>query len=427
MALTTPADSVAVQAKKQPLLSGLILLFLVAMIFANMGGNMYGPLMSLYIKDLGASVGQIGLFFTISQIIPLALQILGGWISDTLGRLRAIAIGSVVGIFTYVALIAAPTWQWLLLAAAFQAITGALVGPSFDAFIAEHSSEENRAKMFGVSQALFMIVGVVGPVLGGWLVDMYGFKKMLMVAAGLYVIATVIRVSMAREASKNSEAKSQKLSFGGLKDNLGTMFGLLAAGGVITWVLITDGVRDISFGLSLNFLSVYMQKFGGLNFREIGLMNSVFGLFMMLLTIPGGWLADKKGERVNIVLGFILIGAALAMLIYMPTANPWLYGAGWAIAGAGVGLMTPAYQSLISKAVPKKVRGTAFGLFSSSLGLVSLPAPWIGGQLWEHVSPRFPFLITVIVSFLATIPAWLKFKLPKNANGNGENGEVKED
>ena len=80
------------------------------------------------------------------------------------------------------------------------------------------------------------------------------------------------------------------------------------AGGVITWVLITDGVRDISFGLSMNFLPVYMQDYGGLSFRQIGLMNSIFGFFMMISTIPGGWLADKKGERVNIVLGFILIG-----------------------------------------------------------------------------------------------------------------------
>jgi MFS family permease len=155
------------QARKKPLLSGLILLFLLAMILANMGGQMYGPLMSIYIRNLGATVPQIGLFFTLSSIVPLALQILGGWISDTLGRLRAIAIGSVVGVFTYVALVLAPTWEWLLLAAAFSAITGALVGPSFDAFIAEQSSEENRAKMFGVTQALFGIVGFIGPALGG--------------------------------------------------------------------------------------------------------------------------------------------------------------------------------------------------------------------------------------------------------------------
>jgi MFS family permease len=420
--MALPVEAVTQQTKKQPLLSGLILLFLVAMIFANLGGNMYGPLMPLYIKDMGASIGQIGIFFTISQIIPLVLQILGGWISDTLGRLRAIAIGSVVGIFTYVALIAAPTWQWLLVASGFSAITGSLIGPSFDAFIAEHSSEENRAKVFGMSQALFMIVGVAGPVMGGWLVDLYGFKKMLIVAAGLYVIATLIRVSMAREASRNGEANSQKLSFSGLKENLGTMLGLLLAGGIITWVLITDGVRDISFGLSMNFLPVYMQDVGGLSFRQIGLMNSIFGLFMMMSTIPGGWLADKKGERVNIVLGFILIGTALGLLVYMPTTNAWFYGAGWAIAGVGVGFMTPAYQSLISKAVPSRVRGTAFGLFSSSLGLVSLPAPWIGGQMWEKFGPRSPFIVTIVVSFLATIPAWFKFKLPKYTNGEKTNG-----
>jgi MFS family permease len=157
-------------------------------------------------------------------------------------------------------------------------------------------------------------------------------------------------------------------------------------------------------------------------------MNSIFGLFMMMSTIPGGWLADKKGERVNIVLGFILIGAALGLLVYMPTTNPWLYGAGWAIAGMGVGFMTPAYQSLISKAVPKKVRGTAFGLFSSSLGLVSLPAPWIGGQMWEKYGPRSPFIVTIVVSFLAIIPAWFKFKLPKSTNGENTSGneEIKE-
>jgi MFS family permease len=427
--VTILAEAAAPPTKKQPLLTSLILLFLLAMILANIGGMMYGPLLSLYIKNLGASVTQIGLFFTLSQVIPLALQILGGWISDTLGRLRAIAIGSIVGIFTYVALIAAPTWQWLLLAMAFQAITGSLVGPSFDAFIAEHSSEENRAKMFGITQALYGIVGVVGPVLGGWLVDLYGFKQMLLIAAGLYIVATIIRIGMAREASKNAESRPQKLSFGGLKDNLVTMFGLLVAGGVITWILITDGVRDISFGLSMNFLPVYMQQFGFMNFRQIGLMNSIFGLFTMLSTIPGGWLADKKGERVGIILGFALIGVALWMLIGVPTTNLWLYGTGWGLAGTGVGVMMPAYQSLISKAVPKKVRGTAFGLFSSSLGLVSLPAPWIGGELWEKFGPRSPFIITIAVSFLSIIPAWLKFKLPKNAsneNDNDSENEVKE-
>jgi hypothetical protein len=59
------------------------------------------------------------------------------------------------------------------------------------------------------------------------------------------------------------------------------------------------------------------------------------------------------------------------------------------------------------------LRGAAFGLFGTSLGLVSLPAPWIGAQLWARVSPQFPFLVTAIILLLAVIPIWLKFKLPK--------------
>jgi len=414
------------QARKKPLLTGFILLFLLAMILANMGGQMYGPLMSLYVRNLGATVPQIGLFFTLSSIIPLLLQILGGWISDTLGRLRAIAIGSVVGIFTYVALLLAPTWEWLLLAAAFSAVTGSLVGPSFDAFIAEQSSEENRAKMFGVTQALFGIVGFIGPALGGWLAEIRGFKFMLLIAGILYIAATVIRVSMARAVGKNGGKKAEKLTFTGLKTNLGTMFGMLVAGGVVTWILITDGVRDTSFALSMNLFSIYMQDFGGLDLQQIGLTSSIFGLMMMLTVIPAGHLADKVGERVGIALGFAVVGISLGMLVFLPFGAFGLYLVGWGLAGVGVGLLQPAYQSLISKAVPAKLRGTAFGLFSTSLGLISLPAPWIGAQLWQSVSPRFPFLITVVVIFLSIIPVWLKFKLPKNGNGNGTasaNGE----
>jgi DHA1 family multidrug resistance protein-like MFS transporter len=406
------------QARKKPLLSGFILLFLLAMILANMGGNMYGPLMSIYIRDLGATVPQIGLFYTLSSIVPLALQILGGWISDTLGRLRAIAIGSVIGIFTFVALILAPSWQWLLLATAFGAITGALVGPSFDAFIAEQSSEENRAKMFGVTQALFGIVGFIGPALGGWLAEIRGFKFMLLIAGIMYIFATIIRVSMARSVGKNAGKKTDKLTFSGLKANLGAMFGMLIAGGLVTWILITDGVRDTSFALSMNLFSVYMQDYGGLDLQQIGLTSSIFGLAMMLTVIPAGLLADKLGERVGIALGFAVVGISLAMLVFLPFGAFGLFLIGWALAGVGVGLLQPAYQSLISKAVPEKLRGTAFGLFSTSLGLISLPAPWIGAQLWQSVSPRFPFLVTAVVVFLSIIPVWLKFKLPKNRNGS---------
>jgi MFS family permease len=416
--------------KKQPLLSGILILFLTAMIFANIGGSMYDGLLPLYLKELDADIMQIGLFFTLAQIVPLFLQILGGWVSDSLGRLRAIAIGSVFGALAYIPLVLADKWQWLLLATAVGAVARSLVGPSFDAFIAEHSSEENRGKVYGISQAIFMIVAVVGPPLGGLLTGTYGFKLMLFVAGVFYFIAMIMRLSMAREAAKTDKANGdhKKLSFTSLKSNLGSMIGLIFSGGLITWMLITDGLRDVSFQFSGNLFPVFMQESGGLTYQQIGWVTSMFGICMMLSTIPGGWLSDKAGERVGIAAGMVLMSAALFILVYIPQGveYQWLFYVGWGVAGLGAGISGPAYQSLISKAVPKNLRGLAFGLLSTSLGVISLPAPWIGAQLWENFGPTAPFKITATVLLLSVIPIWLKFKLPKNVEQPEEETPVDE-
>lgn len=420
-ALLETDSAPALRARPAPLLTPVLLVFMVAMVLANTAGNMWGALLPLYLKSLNASVVQVGLFFTLSQIVPLALQILGGWLSDSLGRLRSIALGSVAGVLSYVGLILAPTWQWVLVGEGFGSITRSLVGPSFNAFIAEQSSEENRARVFGITNTIFMLVSVIGPPLGGWLADTYGFKIMLLVAGALYTVATVIRIFMARTAARGQEANPQPLSLASLKSNVGMMVGMALAGGLITWILLTDGVRDIAFSMSFNLLPLYLEDVGRLSIQQIGWLESVFGISMMLVTMPAGWLADKKGERLGIAVGFLLHFVALIAFLQATTYLGFL-GA-WVLLGFGAGLMSPAYDSLISKAVPEKVRGTAFGLFSTSLGVVSLPAPAVGAQLWQRFGPRVPFTLTAALALLIIAPVWAKFKLPKEAAAEAAGGE----
>jgi MFS family permease len=121
-------------AEKQPLLTPLMRWFMFAMVLANIAGSMSPMLMPLYLQELGASIEQIGLVFTLTSVAVLTLQILGGWVSDSIGRLRAIAIGSVAGMISYVALLLAPTWQWMIAALVIHQLPYAIVGPSFGAF-----------------------------------------------------------------------------------------------------------------------------------------------------------------------------------------------------------------------------------------------------------------------------------------------------
>ena len=128
------------ETKKGPLLTPIMRWFMFAMVLANIAGQMSPMLMPIYLTELGASVGQVGIVFTISSIAILIHQIFGSWLSDSIGRLRAIAIGSIGGILGYIAILLAPTWQWMIVAISVSMIPYALVGPSFSAFIAGKST-----------------------------------------------------------------------------------------------------------------------------------------------------------------------------------------------------------------------------------------------------------------------------------------------
>jgi MFS family permease len=123
---------------------------LVTMIVANIGSGIFAPFMALYVKDLGASVTQVGLYFTLMAVAPVAFRILGGWFSDSVGRVATVAIGSVMGLLGFVALWLAPTWAWLIPGGLFMALGRSLVGPSFRAYVAECADESVRAQVFGL-------------------------------------------------------------------------------------------------------------------------------------------------------------------------------------------------------------------------------------------------------------------------------------
>jgi MFS family permease len=396
------------EPKKTPLMTRRLLIFMGTMILANISGHMIQPLFPLYVQELGADVGQVGLFFTIGAIAPLAFQIFGGWLSDAIGRLQAIAIGSVGGLMGYFVYILAPSWEWLLVATVTGAMATSFVAPSYMAFISEESAEDARGRVYGMSQALFMIVGIVGPPIGGYLSQYGGFKLMFIVAGALYGVATVMRLFMARDAARAASEGSKRPSLTQLKSSLAAMAGLVLAGGIVTWIFISDGVRDVTFSMSFQLLPLYMQNLMGLSNVEISWLSSIQAVATMALLTPAGWLSDKKGERLGIVLGFSLIAAALA--VFLKSRIFIGFAVVWALFGMGSALIEPAYNSLISKVVPMRLRGTAFGLFSTSIGLISLPSPYIGAMLWERFTPRLPFYLPLIATLLLLPVIWIKFK-----------------
>jgi MFS family permease len=394
-----------------PLLNTPLRWFLLAMILANIAGQMAYSMLSLYLVDLGASVGQVGLVFTVASLVPMVLQIFGGWISDSIGRLRAIAIGSTFAVFGYLMFFISPSWQWVMLGLCVEYISNSFVGPSFSAYIAEQSGETSRGRVYGLTRGIYMVVTVIGPALAGWLVQHFDFRLMLKIAFFFYLAATLLRIWMATSERFPQRRSSERPSLSGFKTQMVAMLGLLFSGGILTWIWISDAIGDTTYNLTGELFPIYLSKIGSLSVEQIGLLGSAWGLASILGSFLGGWLTDRKSERTILTAGFSFLTIGLVMMVLSRSLPGFLLSR--LVSGLGVGLLMPAYDSLISKVVSEDKRGLAFGFFGTSLGVLSLPMPWLGAQLWEHISPQMPFWVTAFACSITIFIAWKKFVLPK--------------
>jgi MFS family permease len=257
-----------------------------------------------------------------------------------------------------------------------------------------------------------MVVTVIGPTLAGFLAYHYNFKLMLMVAFVFYALATAVRIWMATSERFKPARTPEKPTWNGLTTQVKAMFGLLFAGGILTWIWITDAIGDTSFNLTGELFPIYLSDIGKLTVEQIGLLGSAWGGASILGSFLGGWLTDKRSERTIITGGFLIITLGLVAMVL--ARSPLAFLGSRILGGLGVGLLMPSYDSLISKVVPEDKRGLAFGFFGTSLGILSLPMPWVGAQLWERFTPQTPFWITAVACAITVPIAWAMFFLPKN-------------
>ncbi len=388
-----------------------MLIFLIGMALTQLSISMPLIQIPVYIRELGASISDIGVFFTVSMVFPLVVKVFGGWLADSVGRLRIIFAGSVAGVLTFAAYALAPTWQSALIAPALMAVTSALTIPAYFAYIADIAPPQTRGRMYGVSQTVYRAAGVIAPPVGGLIGASLGYRVMFASSTVIFGISAVIFFILIRSGPSLSEP-DQEFSFKAFRSSMGELGTLFLAGGVVTWILLVDGVRDIAFSLSFDLMPVYLTDIAHISKEGIGLLFGIYGIAPLLSLYPAGLLVDRTSERA--VIAAALVCVVSSRLVFALAQGFWGFGLSWILLGLGASLFEPSGGSLIAKVVPRRLRGTFFGLFATTLSIFSLPAPWIGSQIWDLIGPRYPFLITVALGSLTILPAWFKLFVPKD-------------
>jgi MFS family permease len=162
--------------------------------------------------------------------------------------------------------------------------------------------------------------------------------------------------------------------------------------------------------------------YGSLSFVSIAgnFTSSVSQIMLLMLWISLAHYFRHSRERAVIVGGFLLQGIGIVSILY--AGNYAAFIMSMLIFGLGTAGLMPAYESLISKVVPESKRGLAFGFFGTTLGILSLPMPWLGAQMWERFTPQTPFWFSVIACAISIPIAWFKFVIKDNRLSGTPNG-----
>ena len=158
-----------------PRLDSKLIKLMVAGFFLAFANALIEPIYLIYLQDrFTTDVEVIGLAFFPAALVFMFLPSRLGKLSDRFSRPALMATGVTVAGTLYISLPMLPSLVWLVVLYTLSATGWALARPQMTAMVGDLSHEDRRGRIFGTYQ-MFEGIGLsVGPLMGGWLYDIYG-------------------------------------------------------------------------------------------------------------------------------------------------------------------------------------------------------------------------------------------------------------
>jgi MFS transporter, DHA1 family, tetracycline resistance protein len=299
-----------------------------------------------------------------------------GMLSDRFGR-RPVLLLSIFGLgVDYVFMAVAPTLSWLFVGRVINGITSASFSTA-NAYVADVTPPQERAKAFGLLGAAFGVGFLVGPAIGGFLGNI-NLRLPFWVAAGLAGINWLYGFFVLPE-SLPPERRTPVLNWRkanpiGALTFLRERTNLLGLVSINVLYLFAHNVFPSIFVLYVG----YRFNWGPL---AASIMLVATGLSQILMqTLVVGRVVKAVGERGALLMG--LFSATLAFLAYGLAATPFWFFVG-VPAGAMGALIMPGLQSLMSRRVAGNEQGQLQGVNSAFMGMTAIFGPTLYLSLLE--------------------------------------------
>jgi MFS transporter, DHA1 family, tetracycline resistance protein len=375
------------------------LLFICLVVFLDfLATGILIPLIPPLVRQFSTQAFAIGLTFTAFAVGQFVVSPLLGDFSDRYGRRPILLISTLGGMIASLLLGVAPSIELVLVSRFLDGLTGGnlLVG---QAYIADITPPQHRAKNFGLIGVSLGLAFILGPALGGGL-SRVSLQAPTIVAGGLYLLTALFVWIGLPESLPLVQRRKEPVQWVDLNP-LMQISKAFQRPSLQLLLIVTFLLNFAENGLRSNLQVLTAQRFE-LSIVQNAILFSYLGLISILIQgIAIRPLSKRVSERKLIVAGLglmilgyngVAIAPSVALLYTALTFN-----------SVGFGLTSPSLLSWLSKSATKQEQGFLMGATQAIASLTLILSPAIAGLKFDRINSGAPYWMGAILLAIAAL------------------------
>lgn len=370
----------------------------------DVASDMVAPLLPLFLAGtLGAGPAAIGLIEGVADSTASLVKLWSGRQADRTGARKGLAMaGYVLSNLVRPLIAVARTWPFVLGLRFTDRVGKGIRTAPRDAMLAGAAGSGAKGRAFGLHRTMDHAGAAIGP----------------LVAAGLLAAGLPLREVFLASIVPGLAAVAV-LGLGVRDPPRAAPPGPPPP---LRWELLPPPVRRLilgTAGLTLGsvpdaFLVLWLDR-AGVPTPAVPLVWAGVHALRALVALPAGQLSDRLGRVPVMVAGW---GLRLLVLLLLPLGTgPVAATVAFLAYGAATATTEGAERALVGEAVAEELRGSAFGLYHATAGLLALPAAAIFGAVWQLVSPMAAFHLAAVLVGLGVVAVLVGRRGPAPAAG----------
>lgn len=358
-----------------------LLVMCIAQFTYSLARNLINPFFPSYVASFGVSYAIVGAVLASFGVTRIFIEIPGGVLIDRFGRRPIILFGLGISAVSHLLGGLAQSVVELGVARMTIGVGSAFVMSAGMLFVGELVAAKNRQRSIAQFQSASSIGGIVGPTLGGVLVDSWGIRTSFFTAV-LLTLSSIALIAWLRH-NPSSSIQSSRFSIRLLREAVTQRSVLLLSGATFIMFFTFTSIRG-------TMVPLYGTEFLTLTSTQIGVIYSLTSLVVVLgliLVVPQ--VEQALGRTRLLVLSLIICAGAVATIT---VAGDFIVFAATMIPlGVGFSLLQPSPFTMIMDLVVQEHRGIFMGILRTTGDFGLILGPLLVGGLLDLGQPRLVF------------------------------------